>query len=362
MPVQKIVKSRKSPVLLRKRIPSTSEVSDAFVETEGAADRQNFRRPLPDWMQPVQYPISLSPVAMRSRPAQSPPEVAPAFVVPVSAVATDEPVVYEDLRQFMGGENVPVENEWETVPTKRFSKRARQLDQTSREISDQVAQRVVPAVFSPLPYVMPSSTSPVSSEKSDSSEPPTYFQVVTFSTAVPVIPSLQPVVSKNQLPSTEPASIAERILSSEGRMSSAQRECVASATRLARMMSPAQLSARSELVGAEILNFSRRIFDQTEFSVPITSIPSDVPSQRTFPKLKKTKRNKRARLTITVPTLPALAEVPASASMTSSSLPTSVEMPGMIAPENVTTASVHFNPYYDRVMPELKYPYTRAMV
>ena len=34
----------------------------------------------------------------------------------------------------------------------------------------------------------------------------------------------------------------------------------------------------------------------------------------------------------------------------------------MIEPENVTTAAVHFNPYYDRVMPEIKYPYTRAMV
>ena len=107
--------------------------------------------------------------------------------MPVSAVATDEPVVCEDLRQFMGGENVPVENEWESVPTRRFSKRARRLDQTSREISDQLAQRVVPAVFSPLPYVMPSSTSPVSSENSDSSEPPTYLQVVTSSTTLPVV-------------------------------------------------------------------------------------------------------------------------------------------------------------------------------
>ena len=37
--------------------------------------------------------------------------------------------------------------------------------------------------------------------------------------------------------------IAERILSSEGRMSSAQKAYVASAVRLARMMSPDQLSA-----------------------------------------------------------------------------------------------------------------------
>ena len=83
MPLSKIEKPRKSPVLLRRRMPSTSEVSDAFVETE-SADRQVFIRPLPDWMHPIQYP--LSPVAMRSRPAQSPPEVAPTVVVPVSAV------------------------------------------------------------------------------------------------------------------------------------------------------------------------------------------------------------------------------------------------------------------------------------
>ena len=116
----------------------------------------------------------------------------------------------------MGGEDVTVDAEWETVSPKRFSKRARLLDQRSGKISKQVAKRAVVApVFSPLPYVMPSSTSPVSTENSDSSDPPTYLQVVTSSTTLPV-------VSKNQLPLTEPASIAERILSSEGRMSSAQ--------------------------------------------------------------------------------------------------------------------------------------------
>ena len=128
------------------------------------------------------------------------------------------------------------------------------------------------------------------------------------------------------------------------------------------MMSPDQLSARSDLVVAEIDNFSNRNFDQTEFSVPITTLPNDVRLQRTSPIVKKIKKNKRARLTIAVPTLPALAEISAPASVTLSSLPTSVEIPGMIAPENVTSGSVHFNPYCDRVMPEIKYPYSRAMV
>ena len=130
---------------------------------------------------------------------------------------------------------------------------------------------------------------------------------------------------------------------------------ICEAVRLARMMSPDQLSARSDLVDAEINNFSSRSFDQTEFSVPLTTLPSDVPLKRTSPMVKKTKKNKRARLTIAVPPLPALAEIPAPASVTSSSLPTSVEIPGMIEPENVTTAAVHFNPYV--VMPEIYYIY-----
>ena len=54
-------------------------------------------------------------------------------------------------------------------------------------------------------------------------------------------------------------------------MSSAQQAYVASAARLARMMSPAQLSARSDLVGAEIENFSNRNFDETEYSSMATS-------------------------------------------------------------------------------------------
>ena len=131
-----------------------------------------------------------------------------------------------------------------TVLPKRFTKRARQLDQAARELPAQAAKRIIPAVFSPLPYVMPSSSTPDFSENSDSSEDPTYLAVEK---TLPVKCSLHAV--SNQLPETEPASIAERILSSEGRMSSAQQACIASAVRLARMMSPDQLSARSGLGG-----------------------------------------------------------------------------------------------------------------
>ena len=179
-------------------------------------------------MQPPPYPLE---DAMRSRPAQSPPEVASAFVVPVSVAATDVPVVEEDIRQIMGGVIDDNESAWQTVEPKRFTKRARQLAQASPAMSGTAAKRVS-AVFSHFPYVMPSSTSLDYSEHSDSSEEPTDFSVET---SLPVTPSSQSVVS-NQLPLTEPASIAERILSSEGRMSPAQQAYVASAVRLARMM------------------------------------------------------------------------------------------------------------------------------
>ena len=107
-----------------------------------------------------------------------------------------------------------------------------------------------------------------------------------------------------------------------GRMTSAQRAYVANATRLARMLSPDQLSARSERVYSEIENFFDRGYDTSEFSVPVT-LPVEVPYIRTSPMVKKIKKNKRAHLTIAVPTLPALAEISAPASVTLSSLPTS---------------------------------------
>ena len=88
------------------------------------------------------------------------------------------------------------------------------LASSIRHLERCLRKRRVTAVCSPLPYVMPSSTSPDYSEHSDSSEQPTDFSVET---TLRVIPSSQPVVN-NQLPSAEqpflpePASIADRIL------------------------------------------------------------------------------------------------------------------------------------------------------
>ena len=111
MPLQKPMNSRKSPVLLRKRIPSVSEVPGKVVGTEV---QKRKVLPLPDWMQPPVYPLE---VAMRPRPAQSPPEIAPAFVVPVSVVASVMPVVNDELRNVMEGEIVQNVDAWQTVCT-----------------------------------------------------------------------------------------------------------------------------------------------------------------------------------------------------------------------------------------------------
>ena len=92
---------------------------------------------------------------------------------------------------------------WLTVQPERVIKRNRQLVPTSPAMSGTAAKRTVPPVLSPLPHVLPSSTSPDYSENSDSSEDPTYIPVET---SLPVIPSSQSVVS-NQLPVTEPAPI-----------------------------------------------------------------------------------------------------------------------------------------------------------
>ena len=131
----------------------------------------------------------------------------------------------------MRGESIVNVNEnlsaWQEVVPRRLARSNRLSSQASPAMSGRKSPRILhlPDVNSPMSFaVMTSSTSPVPSENSDSSDP-TYVE--------PTLPL------PKQLSLTEPASIAERILSSEGRMSSAQQAYVASAARLARMMSPA---------------------------------------------------------------------------------------------------------------------------
>ena len=184
MPIPKIPKSRRSPVALRKKTLVADEI--------GVPPIREIR-PLPAWMQPIQYPSNTERVARSLHPAQSPPEIAPAILDAISPVLVDD----EELLQTMGG-NVRV------ALGESSSEGARRLVQTSPATSRTAARSAVP-----LPYVLPSSTSPDYSEHSDSSEDPTYIPVEKF----------LPAVVSNQLPVTEPASIAETILSSEGRMS-----------------------------------------------------------------------------------------------------------------------------------------------
>ena len=61
---------------------------------------------------------------------------------------------------------------WQTVSTNRSAKGNRRSSRTSNQMSAKVASIVMP-----VPFVMTSFTSPVSSESSESSELPTYLQV-----------------------------------------------------------------------------------------------------------------------------------------------------------------------------------------
>ena len=331
---------------------------------------------MPARILPPQIPPESVAAFSVSRPAQSPPEVALANLAPgviaasVALPMSDEEIVDAMREVIDDADNLSA---WQEVVPRRLARSIRLSSQASPAMSGRKTKSIL-HVNSPLSYpAVTSSISPVLSEASDSSEFPTVLPVESILPVIsssllrlPVTSVSQPVVSKSsttptQSFTTETSSIAERINSPMGRMTSAQRAYVANATRLARMLSPDQLSARSERVYSEIENFFDRGYDTSEFSVPVT-LPVEVPYIRTSPMVKKIKKNKRAHLTIAVPTLPALAEISAPASVTLSSLPTSVEIPGMIAPENVTSGSVHFNPYCDRVMPEIKYPYSRAMV
>ena len=115
MPIPKIIKPRKSPPVLRKRILSSDEFGPIREENVN-------RRPLPAWMQPPVFERD----SMSSRPAQSPPEVAPAFVVPVSVAASDVPIRSEELLETMSG-NFEEKAKWSTVQPKRVIKRKRHL-------------------------------------------------------------------------------------------------------------------------------------------------------------------------------------------------------------------------------------------
>ena len=115
---------------------------------------------------------------------------------------------------------------WQEVVPQRLARSNRLSSQASPAMSGRKSPRILHLsdVNSPMSFAaMTSSTSPVPSENSDSSDP-TYVE--------PTLP-LPQLSTTEQLSLTEPASIAERILSSEGRMSSAKQAYVASAARLA---------------------------------------------------------------------------------------------------------------------------------
>ena len=91
---------RKSPVQLRKRL--IFAIAAAGNRTTDRTEKRNIV-PLPAWMQPIVYPLEDT---SKSLPAQSPPEIAPALAVSIADAAIELPIVNEDLRAAMSGENV----------------------------------------------------------------------------------------------------------------------------------------------------------------------------------------------------------------------------------------------------------------
>ena len=132
----------------------------------------------------------------------------------ISYASVVQPLSDEDIVNTMRGEeSFDASNlgAWQEVVPRRLARSNRLSSQASSAKPGRKSPRILHLsdVNSPVPYaVMTSSTSPVSSETSDSSDP-TYVE--------PTLP-LPQLSTTEQLSLTEPASIAERILSSEGRM------------------------------------------------------------------------------------------------------------------------------------------------
>ena len=259
MPKKLTPKKVPSVYIVRKLLSKQTRVDSG--DLKPVPGRESAGRSLRAEVLPPQIPPESVAVSGVSRPAQSPPEVAPAIFAPgVIAAVVSMPINDEELSSAMRGEvNVATDNlsAWQEVVPRRLARSIRLSSQASPAMSGERTQRVLHLsdVNSPLSYsAVTSSISPVPSEASDSSELPTVLPVETILPSTPVVSNQLPLTE--QLFVTEPASIAERILSSGGRLSYAQQAYVASAARLARMMSPAQLSARSELVGAERLIIS----------------------------------------------------------------------------------------------------------
>ena len=114
-----------------------------------------------------------------SSPAQFPPETASALsqVNPSPGfenLFSDPSIALRGVNEGVSEENVipGSPNSWQTVSLNRSAKGNRRSSRTPFRLSAKVASIVLP-----VPSVVTSSTSPVPSESSDSSELPTYLQV-----------------------------------------------------------------------------------------------------------------------------------------------------------------------------------------
>ena len=187
-------------------------------EFQPASGRKIYpSRSMPARILPPQIPPESVAASSVSRPAQSPPEIASAIAPGVTNASVALPLSDEEMINAMRGEvthDASNLSAWQEVVPRRLARSNRISSQASPAMSGKKSPRILHLsdVNSPVPYpVLTSSTSGVSSETSDSSDP-TYVE--------PTLP-LPQLSTTEQLSLTEPASIAERILSSEGRMSSA---------------------------------------------------------------------------------------------------------------------------------------------
>ena len=220
--------------------------------------RTKSKSPPPSRMIPLRPLSDLSTDLGLLSPAQFPPETASALsqVNPSPGfknVFSDPLIAHSRDNEDVNEENVieGSSSSWRTFPLKRSAKGNRRSSRTPKRLSAKVARVVLP-----VPSVVTSSTSPVLSESSDSSELPTYHQVEShLPSSVPASAEMIPSSSIHSL-SSDPA-LAEDTPPFVSSLTSEQRAYIIHLSRLSRThtMSPEQLLAVSEKASNEIRHF-----------------------------------------------------------------------------------------------------------
>ena len=187
MPKNPSPKKVPSVAIVRKMLRQTGVVTGIV---EQLTDRRTTAKP--SGALPPRIPPESAVDSGALRPAQSPPEVAPAFSAPgIASAVVSLPVNEEELLSTMRGESIVNASEnlraWQEVVPRRLARSYRSSSQASPAMSGRKSPRILHLsdVNSPMSFaVMTSSTSPVPSENSDlSSLPflyPGYLQLSSY--------------------------------------------------------------------------------------------------------------------------------------------------------------------------------------